>query len=101
MDHGINAPVPSYEDARAYPYSEADRRRIAHNRRRLVLGAPGTVRARLLELAAASEAVELMIVTITGDYDSRLKSYELLARAFDLGRPGLAARVNRGERLKG
>jgi len=29
-------------------------------------------------------ADELMAITITGDYDSRLKSYELLAGAFRL-----------------
>lgn len=87
MDHGVNAPVPSHEEARAYPYTEADRRRIAHNRRRLVLGGPGTVRARLLDLAQEAEADELMVVTITGDYDSRLKSYELLAKAFNLSQP--------------
>jgi luciferase family oxidoreductase group 1 len=84
MDKGVNAPVPTYAEAQAYPYTEADRRRIAHNRRRLVLGSPGTVRARLLELAAEFEADELMVVTITGDYDSRLRSYELLAGAFEL-----------------
>ena len=50
MDYGVNAPVPNDEEARAYPYTEADRRRIAHNRRRVVLGEPGTVRDRLLEL---------------------------------------------------
>jgi luciferase family oxidoreductase group 1 len=88
MDHGVNAPVPTREEARAYPYTETDRKRIAHNRRRLVLGTPGTVRARLLELCDESGADELMLVTITGDYDSRLKSYELLAKAFDLGQPG-------------
>jgi len=84
MDKGVNAPVPTCEEAQAYPYTEADRRRIAHNRRRLMLGSPATVRERLLGLAAEYEADELMIVTITGDYDSRLRSYELLARAFDL-----------------
>jgi luciferase family oxidoreductase group 1 len=84
MDHGVNAPVPSYEEARAYPYTEADRRRIAHNRRRLVLGDPATVRDRLLELQREFEADELMVITITGDYDARLRSYELLAEAFDL-----------------
>ncbi|HUX26283.1 MAG TPA: LLM class flavin-dependent oxidoreductase, partial [Burkholderiales bacterium] len=30
------------------------------------------------------EADELMILTITGDYPSRLRSYELLAREFGL-----------------
>ena len=85
MDHGLNAPVPSYEEARAYPYTEADRRRIAHNLRRLMLGTPAAVRDQLLALQREFEADELMVITITGDYDSRLKSYELLAGAFNLG----------------
>jgi len=85
MDHGVNAPVPNHEEAQTYPYTEADRRRIAHNRRRLVLGAPDVVRDRLLEMQAQFEADELMVITITGDYDSRLQSYELLAQAFNLG----------------
>jgi luciferase family oxidoreductase group 1 len=88
MDHGVNAPVPTYEEARAYPYTDADRRRITHNRRRLVLGGPETIRKQLLELAQESEADELMIVTITGDYEDRLKSYERIAQVFDLRQPG-------------
>jgi luciferase family oxidoreductase group 1 len=86
MDHGVNAPVPTLEEAARYPYTEADRRRIAHHRRRVVLGAPAEVRERLLEMRGEFEADELMIITITGDYDSRMNSYELLARAFNLGR---------------
>jgi luciferase family oxidoreductase group 1 len=84
MDYGVNAPVPTLEEARAYPYTEADRRRIARNRRRVVLGGPDSVRARLQALAEASEADELMIVTITGNYEARLRSYELVASAFGL-----------------
>ena len=84
MDYGINAPVPSADEARAYPYTEADRKRIAHHRRRVVLGTPDTVRARLLDMQDTFQADELMIITITGDYGSRLRSYELLARAFGL-----------------
>jgi len=84
-DHGVNAPVPNHEEARTYPYTEADRRRIAHHRRRVVLGTPEMVHARLLELREQFQADELMAITITGDYDSRLRSYELLAGAFSLG----------------
>ena len=83
-DYGVNAPVPSYEEARAYPYTDADRKRIAYHRRRLVLGAPETVRERLLAIQREFEADELMVITITGDYEARLRSYELLARAFKL-----------------
>jgi alkanesulfonate monooxygenase SsuD/methylene tetrahydromethanopterin reductase-like flavin-dependent oxidoreductase (luciferase family) len=84
MDYGINAPVPNAQEARDYPYTDADRRRIAHHRRRLVLGTPGAVRDRLLEMQETFQADELMAITITGDYDSRLKSYELLASVFGL-----------------
>jgi alkanesulfonate monooxygenase SsuD/methylene tetrahydromethanopterin reductase-like flavin-dependent oxidoreductase (luciferase family) len=94
MDHGVNAPVPTLEEARAYPYTEADRRRTAHHRRRVVLGEPRAVRDRLLELQAQFQADELMAITITGGYDTRLRSYELLAEAFGLAsRPAGAPRV--------
>ena len=84
MDYGLNQPVPTQADAEARHYNEAERQRIAYNRRRLVFGAPATVKARLLELQAQFEADELMIITITGAYDTRLESYRLLAQAFDL-----------------
>ena len=83
-DYGVNAPVPNHEEARDYPYTEADRRRIAHHRRRVVLGTPAAVHEQLLALQEAFQADELMAITITGDYDTRMKSYELLAGAFAL-----------------
>jgi luciferase family oxidoreductase group 1 len=83
-DYGVNAPVPTLKEAQSYPYTEADRRRIAHHRRRVVLGTPEIVRDRLLALQEQFQADELMAITITGDYDSRLRSYELLAGAFAL-----------------
>jgi luciferase family oxidoreductase group 1 len=84
MDYGVNAPVPNHDEAAAYPYTDADRRRIAHHRRRVVAGTPAMVRERLLELRETYEADELMAITITGDYGSRMRSYELLAEAFGL-----------------
>jgi luciferase family oxidoreductase group 1 len=84
MDYGLNQPVPTQAEAEARQYNEAERQRIAWNRRRLVFGAPATVKARLLELQAQFEADELMIITITGAYDTRLESYRLLAQAFEL-----------------
>jgi len=84
MDYGVNSPVPTLEEAESYPYTAADLRRIEHHRRRVVLGTPETVHAKLDALAKAAEAEELMIITITGDYDSRLRSYELLAKEYQL-----------------
>jgi luciferase family oxidoreductase group 1 len=57
--------------------------------RRVVVGAPATVRAGLEEVAYAYGADELLVVTITHDHAARRRSYELIARAFGL--PGRAA----------
>jgi luciferase family oxidoreductase group 1 len=51
---------------------------------RHVAGAPHTVRGRLEAMAQALAVEELMIVTIVHDHGARLRSYELLARAFEL-----------------
>ena len=48
------------------------------------MGTQAQVRAGLLALAEAHGAEELVVVTITYDYASRLRSYELLAEAFAL-----------------
>lgn len=88
MDQGINLPVPNAQEAASRNYSEAEKARIAHNRRRLVLGAPHTVKARLMALCEQFEADELMVITITGDYRTRLESYQLLAGVFGLCQRG-------------
>jgi len=87
--HGVDLPVPSRDEALAYPYSEYDREEIAYNRQRLALGAPRAVRDRIETLARGHEADEAMVLTITPDYASRTRSYELLAEAFALA-PALA-----------
>ncbi len=82
--HGVDLPMPSRDEALAHPYTEYDREEIAYNRQRLAGGPPRAVRARIETLARAHEADEAMIVTITPDYSSRMRSYELLAEAFAL-----------------
>ncbi|MEO8010000.1 MAG: hypothetical protein ABI728_15970 [Betaproteobacteria bacterium] len=81
---GREAPIASVEQAQAYPYTERDRAIIERERSRAIVGTPDRVKARLLEIADAYAADELMVVTITGDYASRLRSYELLAAEFGL-----------------
>jgi luciferase family oxidoreductase group 1 len=85
MALGVDAPVPTYAEAAARAYTEREAAYIRSQRARVVLGDPPTVRARLLALAERYVADELMIITITGDYPSRLRSYELIAEAFGLG----------------
>lgn len=79
--------IASPEEAKAFPYTEAELDYIAYMRQRSIHGSPGVCRDRLLELAAQFEAEELIIVTITYDFEARKRSYELLARAFELTPP--------------
>jgi luciferase family oxidoreductase group 1 len=79
---GEYQPLASPEDAAAYDYSPVDRARIAQNRERLAVGAPATVKAKLMPLINATEADELMVTTMIYSHDARKRSYELLAEAF-------------------
>jgi alkanesulfonate monooxygenase SsuD/methylene tetrahydromethanopterin reductase-like flavin-dependent oxidoreductase (luciferase family) len=54
------------------------------NQERSIAGSPATVRAQIDELAARYGVDEVVVVTICHDFQARLRSYELLARAYDL-----------------
>jgi luciferase family oxidoreductase group 1 len=85
-DRGQYRPLPSVEEALAYPYTDADRAAIARNRSRLFVGSPSTVVQKLEPMIAASEADELMVITAVYDHEARKKSYSLLAEAFGLSK---------------
>ena len=82
MARGIDAPVPTHEEAMAYRYSLQERAYIEQQRARLVHGDPGEVREKLMEMKDKFSADELMVITITGDYESRRTSYRLVAETF-------------------
>jgi luciferase family oxidoreductase group 1 len=83
---GEYLPLESPEAAAAYPYSAVDRERMAHHRARLAIGSALTVKNRLLSLAAATRADEVMLTTMVYDHAARRHSYELLADVFGLRR---------------
>ena len=89
-DRGQYLPLPSVDEALAYPYTEAERASIARNRSRLFVGSPATVMQKLQPMLTASQADELMIITAVYDHDARKKSYSLLADAFVLGKKAAA-----------
>jgi luciferase family oxidoreductase group 1 len=84
MASGFDAPIATIEQATGHDYSESDRAIIRRERARAIVGSPQRVRDRILELQAAFQADEVMVLTITGDYEQRLESYALLADAFAL-----------------
>ncbi len=66
------------ERARPRPPRSPDRPRT----RRMITGAPATVRAGIEEAAAEYGADEVLVVTITHSPEARRRSYELIAGAF-------------------
>jgi len=85
MALNLDTPVPTLAEAQAHVYSDEERRYVRAQRERAVIGGPQTCRRELAALAERYGADELMALTITGDYATRLRSYELLAGAFELG----------------
>jgi len=81
---GARGGIPSPEEAKAVHYSEPELDFIAFSRHRSIFGSPGHVKDRLLEVARRFGADELVVVTITYDFEARKRSYELLAEAFEL-----------------
>jgi len=83
MALNVDSPVPTQAEAEAHPYSEEERSYVMAQRARAVIGGPEKVKRELEEMLARYAADEAMVLTITGDYASRLRSYELLAAAFE------------------
>src|SRR5919112_714676 len=88
MRSGKPGPLPSPEEAMAYPYTPAERHLADAYRFMQVVGDPRTVRARLEELAERTAADEVMVTTNVYDHAERLRSYERLAEVFDIATPG-------------
>lgn len=84
FQRGNIAPIPSLEEANAYPYTEMDRAQILMNRERLFVGSPETLHTQLSHLAQAAGTREIMVTTLVHDHEKRKRSYELLAQAFAL-----------------
>jgi len=85
MALNMDTPVPTLEEAERHAYTEEERRYVMSQRERAVIGGPEKCRREITALAERYTADEVMLLTITGDYATRLRSYELLAEAFGLG----------------
>jgi alkanesulfonate monooxygenase SsuD/methylene tetrahydromethanopterin reductase-like flavin-dependent oxidoreductase (luciferase family) len=68
----------------AFDYTEPELDYLAYLRETSIYGSPGTVGARLRDLADRFGTREIVVVTITYDFEARKRSYELLAREFGL-----------------
>ena len=75
---------PTVAEAEAYQYSPREWAIVEHARRRRIAGTPPQCRAGLEALAAEYGVDEVVVVTITESWETRLRSYALLAAAFGL-----------------
>lgn len=84
---GHHGAFPSMEEALTYPYTADDYELLRTIEARGIVGTPDTVRSKILALGEELGTDEFVVVTITHDHDARIRSYELLAKAFDLSAP--------------
>jgi luciferase family oxidoreductase group 1 len=96
MAKGIDAPIPTLEEAESYRLDARERAYVLEQRPRLVHGDPDEVRDKLLALKEDFTADELLVLSITGDYASRRMSYRLVAEAFEATAPEGAPTAKEG-----
>jgi luciferase family oxidoreductase group 1 len=86
LRRGQPIPVPPVE--KAVRWYEAQGKPVETEaglrNRRMVLGAPATVRAGIERIADAYGAEEVILVNVVHDHQARRRSYELIAEAFGL-----------------
>jgi len=86
MAYGLNAPVPSIAQGLAQEYGEREKLVIDREKPRSIIGTPETVTERMLTLQEQFAADELIVLSVTGSYRARVRSYQLLAEAFELNK---------------
>lgn len=78
--------IPSPEEARDYPYTPVERSVAEAYRQLLFVGSPARVRAQIEEVAEQTGADEVIITSNLHGHAERMRSYELVAAEFGLGR---------------
>lgn len=80
---GMDPPYRSVEQGVAYPYNAALLEKLAIKRDAVIVGTPEQVKAQIEAVAAAAQVNEVMVQTMCFDFSVRLRSFELIAQAFN------------------
>lgn len=83
-DRGLRGPPPTLEDAASHPFTDEELAAMRSKRSRQIVGTPDEVKAGIDDLVRESGADEVIVLTITPSFADRVRSYELLAAAYDL-----------------
>jgi luciferase family oxidoreductase group 1 len=84
FEQGRFEPTGSAEELDDYIFSEDELMRIRNNRGRIVSGTPEQVKKELEALASEFDVDEIVVTTMTYSHEDRLRSFTLLAEAFEL-----------------
>ncbi|WP_190818088.1 LLM class flavin-dependent oxidoreductase [Saccharopolyspora pogona] len=82
LRRGMPGKQPTRREAREYPYTELEQSFIDSWLADAVYGAPESIRAGLDELRERTGVDELMLTANVPDRDSKLHSFELIAKAY-------------------
>jgi len=75
---------PSYEFVKSITYSREEIAQIQYNRQRMIVGTVDVVKKKIIYLTNELEVDEIIMSTFADQAEDRLRSYELLADAFQL-----------------
>ena len=80
---GQDPPYRSVEKGLAYPYTATQTEQLRVKREAVIVGTPEQVKAQIEAIAAKAQVDEVMIQTMCFDFTVRLRSFELIAQAFN------------------
>lgn len=72
------------EEALKYNFSPIELQHVRENRKRMMVGSPETIKHQVLRLSEEYQTEEFMLAGSIYDFDAKVKSFELLAEAFNL-----------------
>jgi luciferase family oxidoreductase group 1 len=84
LNYGQHLPYAHPDEALAYEYNTQEREIVEANKANRFTGTPESLREQLSSFADEHGFEELLVLTITYNFETRLRSYELLADAFEL-----------------
>lgn len=76
--------TPSYKSIKDHQYSREEMMYVAQNRKRMITGTQAEVKEEILVLAKTLNVEEVVVSTFADTIEDRLRSYELIAEAFEL-----------------
>jgi len=88
---GRLGPMPTPEEAEAYPFTAAERAIVEESMSSHLIGTPEVVVEGMIRLQERTQADELMISTRIPTFAARVQSLQLVAEAWGLQAPGLEA----------